>query len=209
MVSTHEFLPTRLLCIHRLLQRSTYSSNCCLQWIYTRNLFALQRLAEMEAPNVLQFTTGGDRIFASGFHTDRTIHKFDVSRPGRDSDILRLGKTRRSKDGQKGIVSAIAFPAMVNSAFAGSNVFAVGTYSPGSIYVYDDRLPNDDPAGIVMDGGIGVVGHGKNFGRKKRRFESTEEDGEQDLFSAAKKTWWTGKNPDGSDPAHVVERESK
>jgi len=147
----------------------------------------------MEAPNVLQFTPGGDRIFASGFRTDRTIHKFDVSRPGRDSDILRLGKTRRSKDGQKGIVSAIAFPAMVNSAFAGSDVFAVGTYSPGSIYVYDDRLPNDDPAGIVMDGGIGVVGHGKNFGRKKRRFESTEEDGEQDLFSAAKKTWYQAR----------------
>jgi WD40 repeat protein len=153
-------------------------------------------LDEMEAPNVLQFTPGGDRIFASGFRTDRTIHKFDVSRPGRDSDILRLGKTRRSKDGQKGIVSAIAFPDKVNSAFAGSNVFAVGTYSPGSIYVYDDRLPNDDPAGVIMNDGIGVVGHGKNFGRKKRRLECIEEEekeGDQDLFSAAKVSWYQAR----------------
>lgn len=160
-------------------------------------------LDEMESPHVLQFTPEGDRIFASGFRTDRTIHKFHVSRPGRESDILRLGKTKRSKDGQKGIVSAIAFPDKVNSAFAGSKIFAVGTYSPGSIYVYDDRLPNDEPAGVVLHGGMGVVGHGKSFAKRKRRFVSisnTEQDGdeqdeeeEQDIFSTAKELWYQAR----------------
>jgi len=165
-------------------------------------------LDEMESPHVLQFTPEGDRIFASGFRTDRTIHKFHVSRPGRESDILRLGKTKRSKDGQKGIVSAIAFPDKVNSAFAGSKIFAVGTYSPGSIYVYDDRLPNDEPAGVVLQGGVGVVGHGKSFGKRKRRFGSIsnsnthktsfsdgdeQDEGEEDIFSAAKEGWYQAR----------------
>ncbi len=168
----------------------------------------------MESPSVVTFTPDGNRIFAAGFRTDRTIHKFHTNIPGRDSDILRLGKTRRSKDGQKGIISALSFPER-NSAFAGSNIFAVGTYSPGSIYVYDDRLPNDCAGGIVMHGGVSVVGHGKSFGRKKRRFveigQATSEgngvigvdvddpygkdsDGEhQDIFSAAKVSWYQAR----------------
>jgi len=167
----------------------------------------------MESPNVVTFTPDGTRIFASGFKTDRTIHKFDTNIPGRDSDILRLGKTRRSKDGQKGIVSALSFPDG-NSMFAGggtSNVFAVGTYSPGSIYIYDDRLPNGDPAGIVLHGGISVVGHGKSFARKKRRFvdlsddadddptsnSTSEHDDNQDIFSAAKVSWYQARARSG------------
>lgn len=163
-------------------------------------------LDEMESPNVVTFTPDGNRIFAGGFRTDRTIHTFHTNIPGRDSDILRLGKTRRSKDGQKGIVSAISFPEG-NSAFVGSNIFAVGTYSPGSIYVYDDRLPIDCPAGIVLHGGVSVVGHGR---KKKRRFvdvSQVEDDGDQgtddptglddgeqqDIFSAAKISWYQAR----------------
>ena len=156
-------------------------------------------LDEMESPNIATFTPDGSRIFTSGFKTDRTIHVFDTNIPGRDSSILRLGKTRRSKDGQKGMISALAFPSD-NSNFSGCNVFAVGTFSPGSIYIYDDRQSAGDPAGIVMHGGVCVVGHGTNFTKKKRRFidiSSTDTLSTVDenissatIFSAAKADWY-------------------
>lgn len=163
-------------------------------------------LDEMESPTVLTFTPDGSKIVATGFQTDRTIHKFDTLRPGRDSDILRLGKTKRSKDGQKGKISTLCFPGGCNSVFSSRNVFAVGTYSPGSIYVYDDRMPNGDPAGVVLYGGVSVMGHGKKFVTRKRRFENISisqqnemkmndhevdlDEDYQDIFSLAKVRWY-------------------
>ena len=154
----------------------------------------------MESPNVLTFSPDGSRIFASGFQTDRMIHIFDTAVPGRDATVLRLGKTRRSKDGQKGIVSDLSFPSG-NSLFGNNKVFAVGTYSPGSIYIYDDRKSSGDPAGTVLHGGMCVVGHGKSFTRKKRRFVdiSNDNDGddshdeEQNIFSMAKVNWYQSR----------------
>jgi WD40 repeat protein len=163
----------------------------------------------MESPNVVTFTPDGSRIFAAGFKTDRMIQVFDTAIPGRDATTLRLGKTRRSKDGQKGIVSALAFP-NGNNMLCGtgkSNVFAVGAYSPGSIYIYDDRRPSGDPAGTILHGGMCIVGHGKSFTRKKRRFvdisagnneigvENEDRQGEDinDLFSMAKVNWYQSR----------------
>lgn len=159
-------------------------------------------LDEMESPNIVTFTPDGSRIFTSGFQTDRTVHIFDTNIPGRDSSILRLGKTRRSKDGQKGIISALSFPDG-NSNFFGHNIFAVGTFSPGSIYIYDDRQSAGDPAGVVMHGGVCIVGHGTNFTKKKRRFvDITSEDdasaanndiSSTSIFSAAKANWYQNR----------------
>jgi len=181
---------------------------------YTSKIRASYRpynaLDEMESPSVITFTPDGSRIFASGFKTDRTIHVFDTAIPGRDcSNVLRLGKTRRSKDGQRGIVSALAFPGGGNGSGSGyennnstrSNVFAVGTYSPGSIYIYDDRRPSGDPAGTVLHGGMCIVGHGKSFTRKKRRFvdmdsgpvEGPGDIAEEDIFSMAKVNWYQNR----------------
>lgn len=102
-------------------------------------------------------------------------------------------------------MSSLCFPGKDNSVFSSRNVFAVGTYSPGSIYVYDDRMPNGDPAGVVLYGGVSVMGHGKKFGTRKRRFEdiSQKDDGMnmdhhqgdldedyQDIFSLAKVRWY-------------------
>lgn len=164
-------------------------------------------LDEMESPTTLTFTPDGGRIVAGGFRTDRMIHIFDISRPGRDSDTLKLGKTRRSKDGQKGMVSSIAFPNPLS--WGGTHVFAAGTYSPGSIYIYDDRQPSGHPAGTVLHGGIPVVGHGKSFMRKKRRFvdmnldagteggvkggKNNDDESYEDLFSAAKVGWYQSR----------------
>ena len=167
----------------------------------------------MESPNVITFTPDGSRIFSAGFRTDRMIQVFDTAIPGRDASILRLGKTRKSKDGQKGICSAISFPGEHNNVFGSvkSNVFAIGTYSPGSIYIYDDRRPSGDTAGTILHGGMCVVGHGSKFTKKKRRFaDITSDNGkttsntdsgddeptfeeEQDIFSMAKVNWYQNR----------------
>ena len=161
----------------------------------------------MESPQVIAFSPDGNRIAASGFRTDRTIHIFRTDLPGRESDVWRLGKTRRSTDGQKGLVSALAF-SPIGSGFGGNgggNVVAVGTYSPGSIYLYDDRRPSgwDNPAGTILHGGLCVVGRGKAFARKKRRFmdatpptitdTDADDDSVEDFFSAAKVNWYQSR----------------
>jgi telomerase Cajal body protein 1 len=123
-------------------------------------------LDELESPVVATFSHNGTKLATGGFRTDRTLHVFDVGIPGRDSTVLRLGKTRRSSDGQKGMASALAYS-------ADDKYLAVGTYAPGSIYVYDCR--QEQPSGTVMsNSGLCVVGHGKNHGRKKRRLASVE-----------------------------------
>ncbi|KAL7535054.1 hypothetical protein ACHAXR_006242, partial [Thalassiosira sp. AJA248-18] len=157
---------------------------------------------EMEGPTVVEFSPDGRRIYGTGFKSDRTIAVFDTSIPGREGMIARLGKTRRSSDGQKGIPSAISFPKCASGGGGGpSNVFAVGTYSPASIYIYDDRMSTHfNPAGtIVLRGGLTVVGHGRAFSRKKRRFgqvdnnQDEKEDDENNLFSSARVNWFQSR----------------
>jgi hypothetical protein len=154
---------------------------------YTSQLRASYRpynsVDAMEGPNVISFNNDGSKLYGTGFVSDRTIAIFDVSIPGRDGMIARLGKTRRSRDGQKGMPSALAFPGSGGrgSGVGGpSNVFAVGTYSPASIYIYDDRTYV--PCGtIVLHGGLAVVGHGRAFARKRRRGGRGEGDAAADV----------------------------
>ena len=164
---------------------------------------------EMEGPTVVQFSPDGRRIYGTGFKSDRTIAVFDTSVPGREGMIARLGKTRRSSDGQKGIPSSLAFPKYKSSGDGSgsdgpTNVFAVGTYSPASIYIYDDRMAsNFTPAGtIVLHGGLTVVGHGRAFTRKKRRFnqvgsnnnqDNAEDSNDANLFSSARVNWFQSR----------------
>jgi telomerase Cajal body protein 1 len=155
-------------------------------------------LDEMEAPNVVEFSKDGQQIFCAGFRTERTIHVFDTAIPGRDSSVLRLGKTRRSRDGQKGLVSALGMH--------DSSMVAVGTYAPGSIYIYD--LRTGQPSGTILDGAC-VVGHGKGHCRKKRRFtasvgnplaEGFEDDDaleDDNWFTVAKGKWFQSKAQGG------------
>ncbi|KAL7545956.1 hypothetical protein ACHAWF_009306 [Thalassiosira exigua] len=167
---------------------------------YTSKIRATYRpynaVDEMEGPTVVEFSPDGRRVYGTGFRSDRTVAAFDVSVPGRDGMIARLGKTRRSADGQKGVPSAMAFP---GAGGGPSNVFAVGTYSPASIYIYDDRMSNFHPAGtIVLYGGLAVVGHGRAFSRKKRRFghvdgAGVDEDDDADLFSSARVNWFQSR----------------
>jgi len=136
------------------------------------------RMDELESPTVVSFSPDGQRIFCGGFRTDRCVHVFDTNLPGRDSTVALLGKTRRSSDGQKGIVSALCH---------GTNIMAIGTYSPGSIYLYDDRAAMDK-VGTILNG-VCVVGHGRSHSKKKRRFAAMDDD-DEDLFSSAKIKWF-------------------
>ena len=142
----------------------------------------------IEAAQCVAFTNDGQRVFA-GFN--RCIKIFHTGIPGRDCEILRMGKTTRSRDGQKGIVSSIAF---AEGSGSNSRVFSVGTYA-GSIYLYDDRAPSGHPAGVVLSNcGLCVVGQGKGFSRKRRYIDTcadAEEKGnDENIFSAAKVKWF-------------------
>lgn len=148
-------------------------------------------LDELESPTVLSFCPNGQRIVAGGFRTDRVLHVFDTAIPGRESTTLRLGKTRRSRDGAKGLVSALAW----GGDSGNGRLLCVGTYAPGSIYVYDDRT-GTTPSGAILDG-VCVVGHGRSHSKKKRRFavvqnENSDEDNEDSKtwLSAARVKWF-------------------
>lgn len=67
---------------------------------------AFDHLDEIAPANSLAFNTTGDKLFA-GF--DRMIRFFDISQPGRDFRARPLSKTRRSRDGQRGIISTLHF----------------------------------------------------------------------------------------------------
>ena len=168
-------------------------------------------LDELESPQVVRFAPDGQFLATAGFRTDRTVLLFDTAIPGRTpSNTLRLGKTRRSSDGQKGLVSAICFHSTSNAA--DRSLLAVGTYSPGSIYLYDLRAPGNLPSGTILQG-LCVVGHGKGHSlRKKRRFVETaavtetatndshnDSDGHNDTtwFSDAKARWFRSKAQGG------------
>ena len=88
-----------------------------------------------------------------------------------------------------------------------SNVFAIGTYSPASIYIYDDRMSNvafNPACTIILSSGVAVVVHGRAFSRKRRRFvdnsttaaatvitgNAEEEVMEEDMFASARVNWF-------------------
>lgn len=157
---------------------------------YTGQIRATYRpynaLDELESPSSLCFTNNGQQLVTGGFRSERMLQIFDLSRPGRDaSTTLKLGKTRRSKDGQKGLVSALASSSVLN-------LLAVGTYSPGSIYLYDARAQTTPVAQITISGTC-VVGHGKSHSRKRKHFlRNDDADGAFD-FSAAKVKWFQSR----------------
>jgi WD40 repeat protein len=143
------------------------------------------------SPLIGIFDPSGSRLICGGFSRDRFIQIFDISRPGKDSlCCYKLGKTRRSQDGQKGLVSSIS------CATSSSNILAVGTYSPGSIYLYDTRVSGDNEVSVVLHGGISVVGHGKRV----KRFASTDDD--EDIFSHARSRWFQKRAQTGITQLH-------
>jgi WD40 repeat protein len=155
---------------------------------------------EMESPTTVSFVEDGQKLVTGGFKSDRMLHVFDVNRPGRQPTItLKLGKTRRSKDGQKGLVSALAYSQQ-------SGVIAVGTYSPGSVYLYDLRMYVNAPAAEVVVSGNCLSGHGKSrhSGKRTRFLDNTSASVDKNNsdkflvdFSAAKSEWYQNRTRSG------------
>ncbi|CAM9116798.1 unnamed protein product [Ectocarpus sp. 13 AM-2016] len=102
---------------------------------FTGNLRATYRaydhLDEVVAANSVCFNTAGNKIFA-GYN--RMIRIFDVSQPGRSFEARPTCKTRKSKTGQRGIISALSF-CPENS---GGGLFAAGSYAK-TICLYSEN----------------------------------------------------------------------
>ncbi|RLN89188.1 hypothetical protein BBJ28_00010468 [Nothophytophthora sp. Chile5] len=89
---------------------------------------AFDHLDELASAQSVAFNATGDKLFA-GF--DRMIRFFDLSQPSRDFHARPLSKTRRSRKGQRGLISSLHF----NPDF--SKIYAAGSYA-GTTCVYTE-----------------------------------------------------------------------
>mmetsp|Transcript_8950 Transcript_8950/g.13011 ORF Transcript_8950/g.13011 Transcript_8950/m.13011 type:complete len:378 (-) Transcript_8950:527-1660(-) len=140
---------------------------------------------EPESPMAVKFSLDGLNLVCGGFPKDRYLSVFDINRPGKNSMVWRLGKTRRSSDGQKGLVSSISY-----TQFS-PHVLAVGTYTPGSIYLYDIRA-SSAVATFSHLNAMALVGHGKNF-----KLQSGEGEEDDNFLSKAKTKWFKRRVQNG------------
>lgn len=116
---------------HPLHLWDAYTGACRASYV------AYNHLDEVVAAHSLAFDPSGGRIF-TGF--ERTIRVFDLARPGRQCEVRPTCATRRSRDGQRGIISCFAF------APDGSGLYAAGSYG-GTIGLYADS----DPRRVIME----------------------------------------------------------
>lgn len=94
---------------------------------------SFDHLDEVIAPTSLCFSPDGSKLYC-GFNN--FIQIFDTTRPGRDHlKRVNTTPTRRSKEGQKGIISCITFNP------DGSGIYAISSYT-SQIGLYDSR--NDE-----------------------------------------------------------------
>ncbi|KAF9187987.1 Telomerase Cajal body protein 1 [Haplosporangium sp. Z 767] len=78
------------------------------------------------APNALCFNLDGSKIYCG---SNNMIQIFDTARPGRDSLKRPTVPTRKSKKGQKGVISCLAFnPDQSDLYAAGSYLKTIGLY---------------------------------------------------------------------------------
>ncbi|KAK1940613.1 Telomerase Cajal body protein 1 [Phytophthora citrophthora] len=89
---------------------------------------AFDHMDELTSAHSLSFNSTGTKLYA-GF--DRMIRFFDLSRPSRDFKARPLSKTRRSRQGQRGLISTLHF----NPDH--SKIYAAGSYA-GTTCVYTE-----------------------------------------------------------------------
>ncbi|CAI5708034.1 unnamed protein product [Peronospora effusa] len=89
---------------------------------------AFDHMDELASAQSLAFNSTGTKLFA-GF--DRIIRFFDLSQPSRDFRARPLSKTRRSRKGQRGLISTLHF----NPDH--SKIYAAGSYG-GTTCVYTE-----------------------------------------------------------------------
>ncbi|CAM9724717.1 unnamed protein product, partial [Chrysoparadoxa australica] len=121
---------------------------------YTGKLRASYRgydhLDEVVAANSVCFNAPGDKIFA-GYN--RLLRVFDAGQPGRNCEERPTSSSRNCKDGQRGIISSLAF----SPDFSG--LFAAGSYGK-SVCLYDERM-HSACLMVLWREGMGGVTHMK------------------------------------------------
>ncbi|KAH7907131.1 hypothetical protein BJ138DRAFT_534543 [Hygrophoropsis aurantiaca] len=99
------------------------------------------------APHSMAFNSTADKLYC-GF--EDAIEIFDIHRPG-EGDRLHTTPSKKSRDGLKGIVSALAFPPY----FASQDLFAAGTLTPYTPTFDNIALFNEASGDVVgFIGGI-------------------------------------------------------
>ncbi|OBZ74690.1 Telomerase Cajal body protein 1 [Grifola frondosa] len=108
------------------------------------------------APHSLVFNTAANRLYC-GF--EDAIEVFDVQYPG-EGTRLHTTPSKKSRDGLKGIISALAF-----SADGASGIYAAGSLSPSSPSSSNVALFSESTGEVpVMFLGAGGHTRGANFG---------------------------------------------
>lgn len=102
-------------------------------------------LDQIMGPNSLCFTPDGSKIYC-GF--ENCVQVFETSRPGNEGWKFSTTPTRKAKEGQKGIISTIAFcPDRSGLWAAGSYGRTIGLYDErqdGALYILSDGDVDDD-----------------------------------------------------------------
>ena len=123
-------------------QQSSMPSSCCvltcskaqpvhlwdtnLQYKpFVRATYRADRNGEFVYPLSARFTPDGTQVYTT---SERTVRVFDVSRPGNEFEERLTCETRRSRFGQKGMLSCIAFEPY-------GSCYAVGSFQ-GSCWIY-------------------------------------------------------------------------
>ncbi|GAA6014510.1 hypothetical protein JCM8202_001564 [Rhodotorula sphaerocarpa] len=86
------------------------------------------------APHDMTFSPDGSSLYC-GF--ENAIEVFDVGRPGEEGFRMHTTPTRSSRQGQKGIISSLAFSPPATAT--GSSLLAAGSFS-GTVGLYDPSL---------------------------------------------------------------------
>lgn len=101
-----------------------YTGSCRASYV------SYNHLDEVVAANSCAFSLDGQRLYC-GF--DRAVRIFDVTRPGRQCKLLQTCKSRKSRAGQRGIISCFAFAPDFSGLYAaGSFSGTTGLYAEGS-----------------------------------------------------------------------------
>ena len=92
---------------------------------FVRATYRADRDGEFVYPLSASFTPDGTQIYTT---YERTIRVFDVSRPGTEFEVRSTCETRKSRFGQNGLLSCIAFEPF-------GNCYAVGSFR-GTCWIY-------------------------------------------------------------------------
>lgn len=161
---------------------------------------------EVSGAHSLCFSPNGSQL-VGGY--DRMLHLFDPLRPGIAVERWLTTPARRSKDGQRGIISTLAFNA------SDPSTFAAGCFD-GTIATYDVRSGrasceiSDDGCGDVVDyrswtpdaaGSGGSETDTTEQANKRRRIGLADADGDSEAFESSSSIAQEPSNIESAPPA--------